>query len=246
VHPVAAALGGVAELYERSRPGYPEAAVDRLTARLGLAPRRSVVDLAAGTGKLTRLLIPSGARVVAVEPLAEMRAVLARAAPGAEVVAGTAESMPIADASVDAVTVGQAFHWFDARASLAEIARVVRPGGAAALVWNVRDLADETQARFQELLLPYRGETPNEHERPWLADVAASASFGPTEEWSVPWVAELTRSELAGRFGSVSFVAQLPDDERRALLARIDAVAAQCGEPLEFRYRTDVFVLPVS
>jgi ubiquinone/menaquinone biosynthesis C-methylase UbiE len=246
VHPVAAALGGVADLYERSRPGYPDAAVARLIARLGLAPGRTVVDLAAGTGKLTRLLAPSGARVIAVEPLAEMRALLAAAAPSAQVVDGTAESLPLADASVDAVTVAQAFHWFDARTALAEIARVVRPGGAAALVWNVRDLTDPLQARFQELLLPFRRDTPNEHERPWLADVAASPSFGPVEEWSAPWVARLTLTELAGRFGSVSFVAQLPDDVRRALLAQIDAVAADLGEPVEFRYRTDVFVLPVS
>jgi ubiquinone/menaquinone biosynthesis C-methylase UbiE len=220
--------------------------VARLIARLGLAPGRTVVDLAAGTGKLTRPLVASGAHVIAVEPLAEMRAVLAAAVPGADVVDGTAESMPLADASVDALTVAQAFHWFDAPAALAEIARVVRPGGAAALMWNVRDLADEPQARFQELLLPYRGDTPNEHERPWLADLATSASFEPIEEWSVPWVAHLTRAELAGRFGSVSFVAQLPHDERRALLARIDAVAEELGEPVEFRYRTDVFVLPVS
>ena len=105
-------------------------------------------------------------------------AVLVAAAPSAEVLDGTAESLPLGDSAVDAVTVAQAFHWFDARAALAEIARVVRPGGAAALVWNVRDLADPVQARFHELLLPYRGDTPNEHDRPWLADVSRSARLG--------------------------------------------------------------------
>jgi SAM-dependent methyltransferase len=220
--------------------------VTRLVSRLGLGPGRTVVDVAAGTGKLTRLLVPSGARVMAVEPLAEMRAVLAQTVPSAEVLDGTAESLPVADRTVDAVTVAQAFHWFDAAAAFAEFARVIRPGGAAALVWNVRDLADPVQARFHELLLPHRGDTPNEHERPWRSAVTASPSFGPVEEWSVPWVAHHTRSELADRFASVSFVAQLPEDERMHLLAQIDAVAAGLDEPLESRYRTDVFVLPVS
>jgi SAM-dependent methyltransferase len=220
--------------------------VERLVARLGLVPGRTVVDLAAGTGKLTRLLVPSGARVIAVEPLAEMRALLEQAAPSAEVLDATAEALPLEDSSVDAVTVAQAFHWFDAEAALAEIARVVRPGGAVALVWNMRDLADPLQERFQELLLPYRKDTPNEHNRPWLSAVAASSSFGPSEEWSVPFTERMSRADLAERFASVSFVAKLPEEERSLLLARIDAIAAEVREPFEFSYRTDVFVLPVS
>jgi SAM-dependent methyltransferase len=246
VHPVAAAFRGVADLYERSRPSYPGSAVAFLTWRLGLEPGRTVADLAAGTGKLTRLLVPSRARVIAVEPLAEMRTLLAEAVPGAEIVDATAEALPFADDSLDAVTVAQAFHWFDAEAALAEIARVVRPGGAAALVWNIRELADPLQARFHELLLPYRGDTPNEHDRPWLAAVAASGVFGPIETWSAPFAELMTRADLAARFGSVSFVAQLPEDERAALLARLEAAAAGADEPIAFRYRTDVFVLPVS
>ena len=246
MHPAAGAFRGIAALYERARPGYPAAAGSYLVSRLGLAPGRTVVDLAAGTGKLTRLLLPSGARVIAVEPLAEMRDQLAETVPAAEIVEGTAESLPLPEASVDAVTVAQAFHWFDAEAALAEIARVVRPGGAAALLWNMRDLADPLQARFHALLLPYRGDTPNEHDRPWLAEVSASRAFGPVEEWSVPWVARYTRGELAERFASVSFVAALPERERERLLATIDAVALDAGGAVEFRYRTDVFVLPVS
>ena len=246
MHPVVDAFRGVADLYERARPGYPAAAGSYLVSRLGLAPGRTVVDLAAGTGKLTRLLVPSGARVIAVEPLAEMREQLVQAVPSVEVRDGTAESLPFSAASVDAVTVAQAFHWFDAKLALAEIARVVRPGGAAALVWNMRDLTDPLQARFHELLLAYRGDTPNEHDRPWLAEVATSSAFGPIEEWSVAWVARYTREALAARFASVSFVALLPEREREALLAKLDAVAADLGEPVEFRYRTDVFVLPLN
>ncbi len=154
LHPDAYSFAGVAELYERVRPEYPDEAVDWLVGRLGLEPGRVVVDLAAGTGKLTRRLVPSGARVVAVEPLPEMRAQLERIVPAADIVPGTAEELPLPDASADAVTVGQAFHWFDPEPAIAEIARVLRPGGALAPVWNIRDLSDPFQAELDELLLP--------------------------------------------------------------------------------------------
>ena len=132
--------------YERGRPGYPRAAVDFL-ARLRLGPGRTVVDLAAGTGKLTRLLLATGAEVVAVEPVAEMRAALPA---GARTVDGTAEAMPLTTASADAVAVAQAFHWFDGDAALAEIHRVLRPGGALALVWNRRRMDEPLNQAIQE------------------------------------------------------------------------------------------------
>ena len=134
IHPAAAAgFGRSAEAYERGRPGYPDAAVDRLVAAL---PGRRVVDLAAGTGKLTRALVARGCDVVAVEPVAEMRALIA---PPARAVEGVAEATGLPDASADAVTVAQAFHWFDGPRALAEIHRVLRPGGVLALIWNRRD-----------------------------------------------------------------------------------------------------------
>ena len=103
-----------AEAYEASRPSYPPDAVAHILEVTGLGPGRRVLDLAAGTGKLTRLLVPSGADVVAVEPVAAMRETLTRALPDVEALDGTAEAIPLGDASVDAVTVAQAFHWFDA------------------------------------------------------------------------------------------------------------------------------------
>ena len=143
-----------AAAYERGRPGYPPAAVDFLAARLRLGPGRTVVDLAAGTGKLTRPLLATGAQVVAVEPVAEMRAALPA---GARAVDGTAEAMPLSAGSADAVAVAQAFHWFDGDAALAEIHRVLRPGCSLALVWNRRRMDDPLNQAIEDLLAPYRG-----------------------------------------------------------------------------------------
>ena len=121
-------------LYERARPGYSDESVDHLVDRLGIVPGSRVLDIAAGTGKLTRELVARGASVVASEPSASMREVFATAVPGTAQVGATAEALPIADRSFDAVTVAQAFHWFDAPVALAEIARVLRPGGGLGLV----------------------------------------------------------------------------------------------------------------
>ena len=142
----------VAAQYERARPPYADAAVDWILERLGLGRGARVLDLASGTGKLTRQLVARGLDVVAVEPGDEMRGVLERVVPGAEAVAGVAEEIPLPDASVDAVTVGQAFHWFDARAAFAEMRRVVRPGGGFALLWNRWDEEDPLLGAVEVLL----------------------------------------------------------------------------------------------
>jgi ubiquinone/menaquinone biosynthesis C-methylase UbiE len=142
----------VAEQYERNRPPYADEAVAWVAERLGIVPGSRVLDLAAGTGKLTRQLLALGAEVVAVEPGDEMRAVLERVLPDVEALAGVAEAIPLPDASVDAVAVGQAFHWFDHDAALAEIRRVLRPGGGLGLLWNRWDEADPLLAAVDELL----------------------------------------------------------------------------------------------
>jgi ubiquinone/menaquinone biosynthesis C-methylase UbiE len=246
VHPAAEAFRGVAELYERARPSYPDEAVALLRERLGLGPGRTVLDIAAGTGKLTRLLVPSGARVIAVEPLAEMRELLLATGLPIEAVDGTAETLPLPDSSVDAVTVGQAFHWFDAEHALGEIHRVLRPGGGVALIWNVRDPCDDLQAALDELLRPYRSKTPSHRDDRWRAVVEASTGFGDVDEWSFGWEQLYTRDELVDRIASISFVAQLDESRRSTLLAQVRAAAENLPEPFAFRHRTDVFVFPRS
>jgi ubiquinone/menaquinone biosynthesis C-methylase UbiE len=242
VHPVALSFRGVAELYERGRPGYPDAALAWLVDALALAPGRVVADLGAGTGKLTRRLLESGARVIAVEPLAEMRAILAEAAPRAEIIAATAEETGLAAGSLDAVTVAQAFHWFRAEAALSELERVLRPEGALALVWNVRDPDDPLQSALSALLAPIRGSAPSEREQRWRDVLDVAQSLRPAEQASFAWEQAQTRSGLRERFGSVSFVAALPEPERERLLTRVAGLAAGLPEPFPFRYRTELAV----
>ena len=165
----AAGFSSAADVYERARPSYPADAVAWLVEVAQLAPGRVVVDVGAGTGKLTRLLVPTGARVIAVEPVAEMRAKLTETTPGVELLDGVAEALPLEDASVDALTVAQAFHWFDYDAALPELHRVLRPDGPLVLIWNSRDLDDPLQAGIEELLQPLRGAVSAQQEGAWRA-----------------------------------------------------------------------------
>ncbi len=213
--------------------------------RLGLGRGKTVVDIGAGTGKLTRALADAGARVIAVEPLEEMRSMLERVVPEAQALAGTAEGIPLPDASVDGATAAQAFHWFDHERALVEIHRVLRPGGALALIWNSRDLDDPFQVRLDELLAAPRGTAPRQVGRGWRSVVESSPLFGELEERSFRWEQAMTRAGLSERIASTSFVAQLPEEEQVRLLAAARLLADDRSEPepFPFRYRADVFVV---
>jgi SAM-dependent methyltransferase len=243
VHPRAAVgFERAADAYERGRPDYPTEAVTWLRDRLELGPGRTVVDLAAGTGKLTRLLRPTGARVVAVEPVAAMRDRLAQAVPSAEIVDGTAEAIPLPDGSADAVTVAQAFHWFATAEALAEIHRVLRPGGGLALVWNRRDLDDPLQVALDGMISRHRGDVPTHRTRRWKSAFQATELFGPLEEHLVPYQQQLDRSGLVDRVMSTSIMAALPDTERRQAVADIEELAAGQAEPILIPYTTEVYL----
>ena len=241
IDPVAAAgFGSAAEVYERARPSYPPEAVDWLLARTGVGPGDTIVDLGAGTGKLTRLLAPSGARVVAVEPIAEMRALI----DVGEVMDGTAEAIPLADGSAALVTVAQAFHWFDLDRALPEIHRVLRPGAALALVWNMRDLEDPVQRRAEELLAPLRGSLTAQREGKWRGPLAASELFGEPETAEFRNEQQFTVEDLVDRVASTSFVAAMAETERRPLLDRVRGLVPARDEPFPFSYVTEVRLSP--
>jgi SAM-dependent methyltransferase len=234
------------EAYERGRPGYPQEAVALLAAELGIRPGTRVVDLAAGTGKLTCALAALGADVTAVEPVAEMRETLAASLPAVATLAGTAEAVPLADAWADTVCVAQAFHWFGGKEALAEIHRVLRPGGGLGLLWNLRDESVPWVAELTRIMEPYRGSAPRAGSGRWREPFEGTRLFGPLRHGSFRHAHRLTPAAVVERVASVSFVAALPGPERGTVLERVRALLARDpatrgrGE-LELPYRTDVF-----
>jgi SAM-dependent methyltransferase len=237
----AQAFAGVAEVYERARPSYPAEAVAWIVERCGLGPGAVVCDVAAGTGKFTRLLVPTGARVIAVEPVPEMRGQLEAAVAGVVALAGAAESLPLDDASVDCITVAQAFHWFDYGRALPELGRAIRPGGRLALIWNVRDDRDPLAAAVEEVIAPF---VPPEQgvERPWREPLEAFAAFGEIEHRGFPFEQLLDADGLVERIASISWIARLDDDTRRGVLERIRKLGNARGAPFSFPYITETFV----
>jgi SAM-dependent methyltransferase len=233
-----AAAGGFArsaDAYERGRPEYPDEAVALVVAQLG--PGATVLDLAAGTGKLTRPLLDAGLSVVAVEPVAEMRSALPATATA---LAGTAEAIPLESESVDGVTVGQAFHWFDGDAALAEIARVLRPGGLLALLWNRRVEDEPVNQAIEELVGPYRADTPSHRDSPWRQAFERTSLFGPLEEQVFDNVQAVDADALEARVGSISFIAALEPAERASVLERARALAR--GGTVSVPYRTELYL----
>ncbi|HEY8861893.1 MAG TPA: class I SAM-dependent methyltransferase [Candidatus Limnocylindria bacterium] len=214
------------ELYERIRPEYPDAAIDILVQELGIGRGRIVVDVGAGTGKLTRALVRTGATVIAVEPLAEMRDRLAESVPLAVPFEGTAEHMALRDGSAHAITVAQAFHWFDGDRALGEFHRVLAPGGRIGLIWNVRDRRRAWVAAFDALVDAVDPERPDHQTGRWRAAFERTALFGPLEERTVEHAQTLTPAEITERAATVSSIASLPDRRREAVLDRFRELAA--------------------
>jgi endonuclease III len=240
-HPGSRSFELVVDAYERGRPEYPREAIAWITAELDLRPGRTVLDVGAGTGKLTRALVESGARVIAVEPgdamLAELRSVL----PAIEALRGAAEAIPLEDASVDAITAGSAFHWFRHDETLPEFHRVLRPGGAVALLWNSRDRERPLQREISELIKAF---VPAE--RPPVGDsvraVEESPLFAAVEHRTFPFSKQLDADGVADRIASISFVAAAPPDRRAELDRRLREVVAAHGGVVEFAYVTEAYV----
>jgi SAM-dependent methyltransferase len=237
----ARSFGAVAEDYERARPGYPKEAVTWL---LGTRPLE-VVDLGAGTGKLTAVLLGAGHRVVAVEPSNALRERVAAALPEARVLEGSAEQIPLPDDSADAVVVGQAFHWFDTEPALNEIARVLRPGGALGLVWNFRE---DSQAWMRELTaLAGEDGLPGD----WPGEVEESPLVESVERRDFRLEHLVDRGRLLALVRSWSYVSTLNEPERHRILAGVERLWEEHPELAGAReamltYRTEAYRVRVD
>lgn len=235
-----------AAAYEIARPGYPDEAVAVLRDEVGITAGTTVLDLAAGTGKLTRRLVELGASVTAVEPVAAMRVQLSAAVPDVQVLEGTAESIPAADASLDVVTVAQAFHWFDAPAALAEIARVLRPSGRLAILWNERDESTPWVAEMSKVIRWHERTVSRYQHVAWADVVAGSGRFGPLAERAIRWEQPMTCDLLAERVRSISYIAAMPVNERERLAAEVVYLARRMPEPFPLPYTCRVQWAPVT
>ncbi|WP_395307881.1 class I SAM-dependent methyltransferase [Mycobacterium sp. AMU20-3851] len=222
-------FGEEAAAYERGRPSYPPEAIDWL-----LPPdAQRVLDLGAGTGKLTVRLVERGLDVVAVDPIPEMLEVLSRSLPQTPALLGTAEEIPLPDDSVDAVVVAQAWHWFDPQRATREIARVLRPGGRLGLVWNTRD---ERMGWVKDL-----GAIIGHEHDPLNDEVTLAAPFTDLERSHVEWTSYLTPQALIDLVASRSYCITSPTAVRtrtlekvRELLATHPALANSTGLALPY------------
>ena len=240
-HPDSRSFELVADVYERARPEYPPEAVAWIAEELDLRPGRTVLDLGAGTGKLTRALVQTGAHVIAVEPGEEMLRQLTRAVPAAEALHGAAEAIPLPADSVDAATMGQSFHWFRHDEALPELHRVLRPDSAIALLWNWRDQESPVQDRVNDLIEAF---VPAGRPRggEWLRPLDASELFSAAVKREFPFSQRLDADALVDRISSISFVASAPAPERERLEEQLrELVDAEDGA-LDFPYVTFVYV----
>jgi ubiquinone/menaquinone biosynthesis C-methylase UbiE len=221
--------------YERARPGYPRALLDLLP----LTKDAEVLDLGAGTGKLTRVLVERYRRVIAVEPLDGMRAILDEVVPAAESHPGWAEAIPLEDAAVDGVFAAQAFHWFKNDAAVAEIARVLRPGGVLCLVWNEGTEPSPLPLDYREYLDTLHAPTLDiVRSGPTAEEVLAQGPFGPVETATVLHEQAQDREGVLDFARSVSWIAHRPDEERVEIMRKLDSLLGE--GPYAFPMKAEV------
>jgi len=228
-----------ADTYVRGRPDYPPEIAAWLRDTLGLQAGATVLDLGAGTGKFTPRLLATGASVIAVEPVAAMLDKLAAAQPEVRPLVGTAEAIPLPDASVDVVVCAQAFHWFATAEALSEIHRVLKPRGRLGLVWNMRDARVPWVAQMDRIVNEFEGDAPRYYTGAWRK-AFPHPGFGPIDERH--YANGHTGSPedvILNRVRSTSFISALPPEKKALVDERLRALIA--AEP-ELRDRAVVTV----
>jgi len=221
------AFGNSAREYELGRPRWPDELIDRVAGELEFGSDATVLDLGAGTGKLTRDLVPRFGRVIAVEPDDAMRAVLEEGVPEAESLAGSAEAIPLPDASVDAVFTAEAFHWYASDESVGEIVRVLRPRGGLVILWNL-DFGDPDPPMGEEVdrvidVAFAKGGAPGIGKvlSGFWREPIAKGPFEPLQESEVERTVTRTRDQWLANMLSVSSIAALSDADREEFAARL-------------------------
>jgi SAM-dependent methyltransferase len=225
-------FGPAADRYDQARPTYPPAA---LTWALGTEVRQ-VVDLGAGTGILTRGLRDLGHDVVPVEPDAGMRRRLAQSTPGVAPLDGSAERIPLPDASVDAVVAGQAYHWFDAERAHPEIARVLRPGGVFAALWNIRDDSVPWVARLSQIADDTSGNDAGQ-----LTNTSFGPLFGGVTGKSFAHEVPMTVGGLVELIRTRSYYLIATPARQEEVIAQVRELVADLPEPFPLPYHTAVY-----
>jgi SAM-dependent methyltransferase len=239
-------FGNAAQTYARGRPEYPEELLTWLVETLDLGPSKTAIDLGAGTGKFTKLLVRTQATIIAVEPVEAMRVELAAALPHILVMAGTAQAMNLEDAASDAVLCAQAFHWFATDAALAEIHRVLKPGGKLGLIWNVRDESVDWVADITQIIAPYEGDAPRYYKGEWRHPFNGRL-FSDLNESSFAYQhIGAPQQVILDRILSVSFIAALPESERSKVAQNLNALILHHPElkgrdVVAFPYQTHAF-----
>ena len=234
LHPLTAGFAEVAGAYERGRPEYAPAVVGAIVAELGIPTAGPVLDLAAGTGKLTRALLGVGLDVVAVEPQPQLRELLEASVGRQRVREGLAEAIPLPEESVAAVTVADAFHWFDHAVALAEIRRVLRPGGGLALLSAVPDWSGASWAHEVGTLIAGMLTThPKFDGPPWQESVRGAGGWTEPREIRVTTSQPASPERMVDYIASMSWVAALPEEQRAETLAKVDAIVSAGETPPE-------------
>jgi SAM-dependent methyltransferase len=250
IHDIAAkGFQTASEIYDRGRPEYPLDAVEHLLRELNVRPGSTVVELGAGTGKFTRLLaasVPSGTRVIAVEPVEGMRKKFSALLPSLELLAGSAESIPLASEAATAVVAAQAFHWFQGPAALQEIDRVLQPGGKLGLIWNARDESVDWVAQLEELTHIHEKGAPRYRTGAWQKAFERTELFTPLQVVHFRYAQVGGHEMVIDRIASSSFIAAMPEVEKNQVFDQVRELLSTHPQTrgkrtIEFPYRTDVF-----
>jgi ubiquinone/menaquinone biosynthesis C-methylase UbiE len=233
--------------YEKGRPEYPKDAIQFLLQEIGITSGKTVVDLGAGTGKFTKLIVDSGADIIAIEPVEGMRKTFSEVLPQVLIKQGTAEDIPLADHSVDGLVVAQAFHWFDGEKALAEIFRILKPGSKLGLIWNARDESLDWVSKLTDIIDPHENGAPRYRTGAWRKAFEVTKMFSPLITKHFGYVQKGAPQIIVDRVASISFISALDSVTKARVLEEVrellEAHPQTKGlKEIELPYRTDVFM----